>query len=167
MKKLIKLKVNGDTYELAIEPWKTLLEVLREDLHLTGTKKSCSIGTCGACTVIINGVPVLSCLTLAFEVEDMDILTIEGISEKGSLHPIQKSFIEKGAIQCGHCIPGMIMSAKGLLDKNPHPKEEEVRKALAGNFCRCTGYKKIVEAVMAVGSMKEVSGTTETSFPKR
>ena len=154
MKKIINLKVNGDTYELAIEPWRTLLEVLRENLGFTGTKKSCGLGTCGACTVIINGSPVLACLTLAFEVEGMDILTIEGISQKGSLHPIQESFIKHGAIQCGHCTPGMIMSAKGLLDKNPHPNKDEIKKALAGNFCRCTGYKKIVEAVEAVSEGK-------------
>ena len=154
MKKIINLKVNGDTYELAIEPWRTLLEVLRENLGFTGTKKSCGLGTCGACTVIINGSPVLACLTLAFEVEGIDILTIEGISQKGSLHPIQESFIKHGAIQCGHCTPGMIMSAKGLLDKNPHPNKDEIKKALAGNFCRCTGYKKIVEAVEAVSDGK-------------
>ena len=154
MKKIINLKVNGDTYELAIEPWRTLLEVLRENLGFTGTKKSCGLGTCGACTVIINGSPVLACLTLAFEVEGIDILTIEGISQKGSLHPIQESFIKHGAIQCGHCTPGMIMSAKGLLDKNPHPNKDEIKKALAGNFCRCTGYKKIVEAVEAVSEGK-------------
>ena len=154
MKKIINLKVNGDIYELAIEPWRTLLEVLRENLGFTGTKKSCGLGTCGACTVIINGSPVLACLTLAFEVEGMDILTIEGISQKGSLHPIQESFIKHGAIQCGHCTPGMIMSAKGLLDKNPHPNKDEIKKALAGNFCRCTGYKKIVEAVEAVSEGK-------------
>ena len=150
MKKLIKLKVNDDSYELAIEPHRTLLEVLRENLNLLGTKNSCGIGTCGACTVIINGAPVLSCLTLAAEMEDMDIMTIEGITQKGSLHPIQESFIKHGAIQCGHCTPGMIMSVKGLLDKKPHPEKSEIKKALAGNFCRCTGYKKIVEAVMAV-----------------
>jgi len=154
VKKIINLKVNGDIYELAIEPWRTLLEVLRENLGFTGTKKSCGLGTCGACTVIINGSPVLACLTLAFEVEGMDILTIEGISQKGSLHPIQESFIKHGAIQCGHCTPGMIMSAKGLLDKNPHPNKDEIKKALAGNFCRCTGYKKIVEAVEAVSEGK-------------
>ena len=154
MKKIINLTVNGDTYELAIEPWRTLLEVLRENLGFTGTKKSCGLGTCGACTVIINGSPVLACLTLAFEVEGIDILTIEGISQKGSLHPIQESFIKHGAIQCGHCTPGMIMSAKGLLDKNPHPNKDEIKKALAGNFCRCTGYKKIVEAVEAVSEGK-------------
>ena len=154
MKKIINLKVNGDTYELAIEPWRTLLEVLRENLGFTGTKKSCGLGTCGACTVIINGSPVLACLTLAFEVEGIDILTIEGISQKGSLHPIQESFIKHGAIQCGHCTPGMIISAKGLLDKNPHPNKDEIKKALAGNFCRCTGCKKIVEAVEAVSEGK-------------
>ncbi len=154
MKKLIKLKINGDIYELAIEPHRTLLEVLRENLQLTGTKKSCEIGTCGACTVLMNGNPVLSCLILAFEAEGVDITTIEGISEKGSLHPIQESFIKHGAIQCGHCTPGMVMSAKGLLDKNPSPKRDEIKKALAGNFCRCTGYKKIFEAVEAISSPK-------------
>ncbi|OGL39345.1 MAG: (2Fe-2S)-binding protein [Candidatus Schekmanbacteria bacterium RIFCSPHIGHO2_02_FULL_38_11] len=154
MKRLIKLKVNGDIYEVAIEPSRTLLEVLRENLQYTGTKKSCETGTCGACTVLINGVPVLSCLVLAFEAEGMDILTIEGISEKGSLHPIQESFIKHGAIQCGHCTPGMIMLVKGLLDKNPMPNRDEIKKALAGNFCRCTGYKKIFEAVEAVSEGK-------------
>jgi len=154
LKKIINLKINGDTYELAIEPWRTLLEVLRENLGFTGTKKSCGIGACGACTVIINGSPVLACLTLAFETEGTDIQTIEGISQKGSLHPIQESFIKHGAIQCGHCTPGMVMSAKGLLDKNPHPNKDEIKKALAGNFCRCTGYKKIFEAVEAVSEGK-------------
>ncbi len=151
MKKLIELKINGDLYEVAIDPRRTLVEVLRDDLDLTGTKESCGDGDCGACTVIMDGKPVNSCLTLALEAQGKDILTIEGLAQNGQLHPVQQAFIDHFAVQCGFCTPGMILSAKALLDRNPHPSEDEVRKAISGNLCRCTGYVKIVEAILAVG----------------
>lgn len=146
----VKVKVNGELYKLRVEPRKTLLDVIREDLCLTGTKRGCDTGDCGACTLLINGMPVNSCLVLAADAQDKDIMTIEGIARDGQLHPIQEAFINHGAIQCGFCTPGMILSAKALLDKNPRPTELEVRKAIAGNLCRCTGYDKIVKAILAV-----------------
>lgn len=149
MKRLIQLRVNGELYEAAVHPHRTLLEVLREELRLTGTKKGCDAGDCGGCTVILDGNPVVSCLTLAVEAEGKDILTIEGLAKNGQLHPLQKAFVEHGAIQCGFCTPGMIMSAKALLDENPKPTKEEVKRAIAGNLCRCTGYVKVVEAILA------------------
>lgn len=149
MKRLIQLRVNGELYEVAVHPHWTLLEVLREELDLTGAKKGCDAGDCGGCTVILDGKPVVSCLTLAVEADGRDILTIEGLAQNGQLHPIQNAFVEHGAIQCGFCTPGVIMSAKALLDENPNPTEEEVRRAIAGNLCRCTGYVKIVEAILA------------------
>jgi len=148
LKRLIRLKINGDYHEVAIEPQRTLLEVLREDLGLTGTKFGCDTGECGACTVLMDGNPVLSCMTLAVEVQDKDILTIEGIARHAELHPLQRSFIEHGAIQCGYCTAGMILSAKALLDKLPKPTETQVKRAIEGNLCRCTGYNKIIEAIM-------------------
>ena len=151
MKKLIELKINGDVHEVAIDPRRTLVEVLRDDLDLTGTKESCGDGDCGACTVIMDGKTVNACLTLALEAQGKDIMTIEGLAQNGKLHPLQQAFIDHFAVQCGFCTPGMILSAKALLDKNPHPTEEEVRKGIAGNLCRCTGYTKIVEAILAVG----------------
>ena len=149
MKQTISLRVNGESYELAIDARRTLLEVLRDGLGLTGAKKGCNSGDCGACTVIMDGKPVVSCLVLAVEAQGRDILTIEGLAIDGHLHPIQSAFIEYGAIQCGYCTPGMIMSAKALLDANPKPTEEEVRQSISGNLCRCTGYVKIVEAIVA------------------
>ena len=149
MKQLINLKVNGESREVVIEPKATLLQVLREDLGLTGTKQGCEAGDCGACTVLIDGKPTLSCLTLAIEVQGKEILTIEGLAQDGQLHPLQQAFIDYFAVQCGFCTPGMILSAKALLDRNPHPTVEEVREAISGNLCRCTGYVKIVEAIMA------------------
>ena len=149
MKRLIQLRVNGELYEVAVHPHRTLLEVLREELDLTGAKKGCDAGDCGGCTVILDGKPVVSCLTLAVEADGRDILTIEGLAQNGQLHPLQNAFVEYGAIQCGFCTPGMILSAKALLDENPKPTEEEVRRAIAGNLCRCTGYVKIVEAILA------------------
>jgi len=148
MKQIITLKVNGLEHELAVEPRRTLAEVLRYDLGLTGTKIGCSIGDCGACTVLIDGAPSFSCLVLAMEAEGHDILTIEGVAEGGRLHPLQESFVEVGAIQCGFCTPGMILTSLALLKENPEPSEDEIRRALSGNLCRCTGYQKIVEAVM-------------------
>ncbi|MEM3387496.1 MAG: (2Fe-2S)-binding protein [Nitrososphaerales archaeon] len=157
MKQRIKLFVNGEAYEVYTEPNRTLLDVLREDLELTGTKRGCDSGECGACTVLLNGKPVNSCLILAPEVDGQSVVTIEGISKPNlPLHPVQEAFIEKWAIQCGFCTPGMVISAKALLDRNPEPSEEEIKLALAGNLCRCTGYVKIVEAVKAAAEkMKE------------
>ena len=148
-KKLIELKINGDLHEVAIDPRRTLVEVLREDLDLTGTKESCGDGDCGACTVLMDGKPVNGCLVLALEAQGKDIITIEGIAKNGHLHPVQQAFIDHFAIQCGFCTPGMIISAVSLLKRNQHPTEDEVRKAIAGNLCRCTGYVKIVEAILA------------------
>ena len=142
--------MNGEWIELEVEARRTLLQVIREDLSLTGTKAGCEKGECGSCTVIMNGLPVNSCLILAVDAEGSEIVTIEGISKDGKLHPLQKQFIEQGAIQCGFCTPGMIVTAKALLDRNPNPTENEVRKAIAGNFCRCTGYDRIVKSVLAV-----------------
>lgn len=143
------LNVNGRNYDISIEPEMTLVEVLRDKLDLTGTKISCGEGECGACTVLMDGKPCLSCCTLAIQAQGKSIVTIEGLAEKGQLHPLQKSFIDHGAIQCGYCTPGMILTSKALLDENPNPTPEDVKTALAGNLCRCTGYVKIVDAVIA------------------
>ena len=150
MKQLITLKVNGESYEVAVDTHRTLLEVLRESLGLTGAKEGCGMGECGSCTVLMDGKPVLACLVLAMDARDKNILTIEGLAEHGQLHPLQKAFVEYGAVQCGFCTPGMILSVKALLDGNPRPSEQDVKTAIGGNLCRCTGYNKIVEAAMAV-----------------
>jgi carbon-monoxide dehydrogenase small subunit len=148
VKHLITFKVNGNPYRIAVDPWRTLNEVLREDLNLTGTKFGCGSGDCGVCTVIVDGRSVSSCLTLGVAVDGKEILTVEGLAPSGEkLHPIQDAFIEKGAIQCGFCTGGMEMSAVYLLSKNKSPTEKEIRAALSGNLCRCTGYHKIVEAI--------------------
>jgi carbon-monoxide dehydrogenase small subunit len=147
----LTIKVNGQSHSLMMEPNKTLLEFLREDLSLTGAREACDTGGCGACTVLVDGRPVYSCLVLALECQDKDVLTIEGLATTGKLHPLQQAFVDHGAIQCGFCTPGMVLTAKALLDENPSPTEEEVRQAIAGNICRCTGYVKIVEAILAVG----------------
>jgi carbon-monoxide dehydrogenase small subunit len=149
MKKKIHLTVNTKTYELAVEPNTTLLELIRKDLGLTGTKVGCDVGDCGACTVIMDGEPVNSCLVLAVQANGKRILTIEGLESDGKLHPLQQAFVDKGAIQCGFCTPGMILSSKALLDSNPRAEEAEIRQAISGNLCRCTGYQKIVEAVLS------------------
>jgi aerobic carbon-monoxide dehydrogenase small subunit len=149
MKQQVRMKVNGEEVEGWVEPRRTLLDFLREDLDLTGTKKGCDHGNCGACTVLMDGKPINSCLVLAVEAEGSDILTIEGLAEGSKLHPLQEAFIKHGAVQCGYCTPGMILSAKALLDENPRPTEQEVRVAISGNLCRCTGYKKIVEAILS------------------
>lgn len=154
MKEKITLQVNGEEFSVDVEPYWTLLDVLRRELGLTGTKKGCDHGDCGACTVLIDGKAVNSCLVLAVAAEGKEIITIEGLAKDGDLHPLQKAFVEYGAIQCGYCSPGMILSAKALLDENPHPAEEDVRKNIAGNLCRCTGYVKIVEAITAVAEGK-------------
>lgn len=149
-KKSLQLTINGEPYELTVEPRTTLAELLREELHLTGTKEGCGIGMCGACTVLLDGKAIKSCLVLALKANGKEIMTIEGLAAKGEIHPLQKAFIDHGAIQCGYCTPGMILSAKALLDENPHPTEEEVRMAMVGNLCRCTGYVKILEAILSV-----------------
>lgn len=146
-KKEIRFKINGEDTVLHVLPNRTLLEVIREDLKLTGTKEGCGIGDCGACTVLMDGTPVNSCLVLAVEADGKEITTIEGLKENGKLHPIQESFIENTALQCGFCTPGMIMSSYALLQRNKTPTEEEIREALAGNLCRCTGYTRIIKAV--------------------
>lgn len=147
-KKIIEINVNGDIYEIAVDPWQTLAEVLRESLGLIGTKIGCNHGDCGACTVIVDGVTVSSCLTLAVEAAGRKITTIEGIAPcEDKLHPVQQAFIDKGAVQCGFCTSGMILSAVHLLEANPNPTEEQIRSGLSGNLCRCTGYNKIVEAI--------------------
>lgn len=146
----ITLNVNGQSHQLNIKVNETLLDVLREQLGLFGTKKGCDSGACGACTVIIDGEPALSCMTLAVRCQGREILTIEGLAPEGELHPLQESAIEHGAVQCGFCTPGWLMSAKALLDENPAPSRREVQAAIAGNLCRCTGYKQIEDAILAV-----------------
>ncbi|HHY37837.1 MAG TPA: (2Fe-2S)-binding protein [Clostridia bacterium] len=141
------MKVNGKTYEVLVDPLSPLSSVLRDQLRLTGTKVGCGKGECGACTVIMDGRAVNSCLVMAGDADGSEIVTIEGLASSGKLHPIQEAFVETGALQCGFCTPGMIMSAKALLDSNPSPTEEEIRRALSGNLCRCTGYHKIIDAV--------------------
>src|SRR5882724_6800574 len=150
MKKQITFKVNGETYDVEMEANRLLLHVLRDNLGLTGTKEGCSIGVCGACSVIVDGRLVSSCLTLAAGCAGKEIETIEGLAKEGKLHPLQQAFIEYGGFQCGICTPGQIMAAKALLDENAQPSEEEVREWMSGNLCRCTGYYKILESVMAV-----------------
>jgi aerobic-type carbon monoxide dehydrogenase small subunit (CoxS/CutS family) len=152
MKKKVAFTINDEHMELEIESHKTLLEVLREDLSLTGTKEGCGLGACGACTVLIEDSPALSCLTLALEVKNKHISTIEGLMIGDELDPIQSSFVEHGAIQCGFCTPGMIMSAKALLGQNPRPSRKEIKYAISGNLCRCTGYKKIIDAVESISN---------------
>ncbi len=148
---MITLKVNDREYDLVIPVNRTLTQVLRENLRLTGTKQGCEMGDCGSCTVLMDGQPVNSCLVLAVEAEGHEILTIEGLSAEGKLHPLQQAFVEHGSIQCGFCSPGMILTAKALLDKNPSPSQSEIREAISGNLCRCTGYQKIVDAIESVG----------------
>jgi aerobic carbon-monoxide dehydrogenase small subunit len=157
MKTIIKLTVNGETVEAAVEPNRTLLQFLREDLGLTGSKHGCGLGDCGACTVIMDGKPVNSCLVLAVQSNGREVLTIEGLAENGTLHPLQQAFVDQGAIQCGFCTPGMILSAKALLEENPKPTELEIRTAISGNLCRCTGYQKIVEAIQAAAEADQRS----------
>ncbi len=149
----ISLRINGESYDLLAPPWRTLLEVVRENVGLTGTKRSCQEGQCGTCTVLIDDKPINSCLYLAIEAQDKEILTIEGLARGGDdLHQIQKSFVHKGGVQCGFCTPGMILATKALLSDNPAPSEDEIREALVGHICRCTGYFQIVEAVQDAAS---------------
>ena len=149
-KSIVELTVNGTTHTIEVKSNWTLLKVLRDKLCFTGTKCGCEKGECGACTVLMNGKSILSCLTLAVAADKQEILTIEGLATNGELHPIQQAFIDHGAVQCGFCTPGMILSAKALLDENPHPTDEEIRDRINGNICRCTGYAKIVEAIKAI-----------------
>jgi len=149
MRQLIKVTVNREVYEVEVSVHRTLLDFLRQDLELMGTKSGCETGDCGACTVLVNGKPVNSCLVLAVETDGKEVLTVEGLAHGLELHPLQEAFIEQGAVQCGYCTPGMLLSAKALLDEIPRPTEDEIKEALAGNLCRCTGYYNIVDAVMA------------------
>ena len=155
-KTLLQLRVNGETQEVATEINKTLLEVLREDMGLTGTKHGCELGECGTCAVLVDGAPVLSCLMLGVEAVNTEIVTVEGMTQDGRPHPLQKTFADLGAAQCGYCIPGILLTAKALLDKNPQPARNEIRQALSGNLCRCTGYTKILQAVELAA--KEIVG---------
>ena len=157
MKKELKLSINGQNYDLYVKPKTLLVEVLRDHLGLTGTKRGCNSSSCGACTVILNGLAVKSCSILALQANQGEILTLEGLSESNQLHPLQKAFLDYGAFQCGFCTPGMIMSAKALLDENPRPTKEQIREGIDGNVCRCTGYNSILRAVNAVaeGQYKE------------
>jgi len=154
VKKHVQTEINGEAVEFLCSPRQSLLEVLRDDLSLTGCKEGCNNGNCGACTVMLNGFPVNSCLVLAVEAEAASIETVEGIAEQGQLDPLQQCFLEGAALQCGICTPGFIVAAKALLDKNPDPTEQEIRFALAGNLCRCTGYDKIIRAVQAAAQAR-------------
>ncbi len=149
VKQTVRLKVNGDVYNLEIPAHRTLLSVIRDEIGLTGTKEGCGTGDCGACTVLLDGKPVNACLVLAVEARDREVTTIEGVAGDGALHPVQQAFVEKGAVQCGFCTPGMVLSAVALLKENPRPSRDQVKHAIAGNLCRCTGYVRIVDAVVA------------------
>ncbi len=151
----IEIKVNGVMHEIDVQPWDTLLDVIRDKLGLTGTKEGCGLGECGACTVIMNGKTVNSCLVLAVEADGKQVTTIEGLAEGDKLHPLQQAFIDLGGLQCGFCTPGMIISAKAMLDENQNPTEEEIRRGISGNFCRCTGYTKIIQSIQAAVPKKE------------
>jgi aerobic-type carbon monoxide dehydrogenase small subunit (CoxS/CutS family) len=152
MKVRMALTVNGESVDVIVDGYKTLLEVLREDLQLTGTKHGCELGECGACAVLVDGVPVLSCLALAVESEGRHVTTVEGLVQDGRLHPLQECFADLGAAQCGYCTPGILITAKALLDQEPHPSRDRIKEALSGNLCRCTGYEQIVEAVEAAAN---------------
>jgi carbon-monoxide dehydrogenase small subunit len=149
MKQPLILNINGENRQLLVEPFYSLLDCLRDEAQLTGAKKGCDEGDCGACTVLMDGQPVTSCLVLAHSAHDADITTIEGLATVGALSPVQKAFVEHGGLQCGFCIPGLIMAATGFLQSNPNPTEEDVRFAIGGNLCRCTGYARVIEAIMA------------------
>ena len=149
MKKQLQLTVNGQLRQVFVEPFYSLLDALRDGLHMTGAKKGCDEGDCGACTVILNGKPVTSCMVLALSAHDTEVTTIEGLESRNELHPVQQAFVDHGGLQCGFCTPGLVMAATALLEENPAPTEEEVKIAIGGNLCRCTGYSKVVEAIMA------------------
>ena len=161
MKKVVSFNLNGEDIQVLAEPNRTLLDLLRDDLGLTGTKKGCEAGECGACTVLLDGRPVNSCITLVAECEGCKVITVEGVAQDGQLTPLQREFIDKWAFQCGYCTAGMIMSAKALLDRNPHPTELEIREAIEGNLCRCTGYVKIVEAIQAAAAEMDWEAANE------
>lgn len=168
MKKRIHLIVNGYACELEVEPRQTLLEVIRENLELTGTKEGCGMGECGACTVLMDGKPVTSCIMLAAQANGCKIMTIEGLDcADGAIHPIQQAFVEHGAIQCGFCTPGMILSAKAFLEENPHPSRPNIRRAISGNLCRCTGYQKIEEAILSASGVQKLKSPKGTNKSKR
>jgi carbon-monoxide dehydrogenase small subunit len=154
----LSLTINGESAETLVDGYKTLLEVLREDLQLTGTKHGCELGECGACAVLVDGEPTLSCLLLALECDRRDVVTVEGLVSDGRLHPLQDAFADLGAAQCGYCTPGILITAKALLDREPHPTRERIREALSGNLCRCTGYLQIVEAVEAAAALTPDAG---------
>ena len=157
MKKTITLTINGGEHVVAVDVKDRLLDVIRDKLHLTGTKEGCGTGECGACTVLVDGEPVNACLYLAVRAEGKDILTIEGLGDPTHLHPLQLAFVHTAAVQCGFCAPGMLLTAKALLDKNPHPSEQEIRESIAGNLCRCTGYAKIIKAIQLAATLLEDS----------
>lgn len=157
MKHPLSLTINGEPHELLVEAYSSLLDMLRDDLQLTGTKKGCDEGDCGACTVLMNGKTVTSCMVLALDARDQEITTVEGLMQNNRLHPVQDAFVQYGGVQCGFCTPGLIMSGVGLLLENPNPTEEDVRYAIGGNLCRCTGYAKVVQAILkAADTMREV-----------
>jgi aerobic-type carbon monoxide dehydrogenase small subunit (CoxS/CutS family) len=157
----IRITLNGEGVDVSFAPYKTLLEVLREDLGHTGTKHGCELGECGACTVILDGKPVLSCLTLAVECDGRDVMTVEGLGSDGQLHPLQEAFADLGGSQCGYCTSGILLTAKALLDQNPHPSRDQIREALSGNLCRCTGYLQIFDAVEA--AMVKIASQTKSA----
>jgi aerobic-type carbon monoxide dehydrogenase small subunit (CoxS/CutS family) len=157
----LRITLNGEQVDVSFAPYKTLLEVLREDLGHTGTKHGCELGECGACAVLVEGKPVLSCLVLALECDQKSVLTVEGLGSGGMLHPLQDAFADLGAAQCGYCTPGILVTAKALLDQNPHPTRDQIREALSGNLCRCTGYLQIFEAVEA--AMLKIAGQKESA----
>ena len=170
MRRTIQLNVNGDQYKLEVGPNETLVDVIREKVGLKGTKKGCDTGQCGACIVLLDGKAVASCLVLAVEAHGKEILTVEGLAKDGHLHPLQEAFVEEGAVQCGYCTSGMLLSAKALLDGNPRPTEREVKEAIAGNLCRCTGYVKIIKAILAASDRisvdQKIRGMVE-DLPKK
>lgn len=158
----LKLKVNGEEMAVSFEPFKTLLEVLREDLRLTGTKHGCELGECGACTVLLDGQAVLACLVLGVDCEGREITTVEGLADHARLHPLQTAFADLGGSQCGYCTPGILLTAKALLDRNPRPSRDQIREALSGNLCRCTGYQQIFESIeAAIGPDDDETGESE------
>jgi aerobic-type carbon monoxide dehydrogenase small subunit (CoxS/CutS family) len=161
---VIGLRINGESRQVAFDPYKTLLEVLREDLNLPGTKHGCELGECGACAVLVDGTPTLSCLLLALECDGRDVVTVEGLLEDGRLHPLQEAFADLGGAQCGYCTPGLLVTAKALLERNPSPSSEQIREALAGNICRCTGYQQIVEAVQAAAAVMTPEDEATASY---